>query len=52
MVKKALIEVVLVEESADRTNREIEKEIVRELSDNLYAIPWAANIEKTTVKNS
>jgi len=52
LVKKALIEVTLVEESTDRTNKEIEKEILEELSENVYAIPWAAKIEKTTVKNS
>lgn len=52
LAKKALIEVTLVEESTDRTNNEIEKEILEELSENVYAIPWAAKIEKTTVKNS
>jgi hypothetical protein len=49
MVKKAVIEVLLVEESAERTNGEIEKEIREELSENLHVIPWAAKIEKTTV---
>lgn len=52
MVKKALIEVALVEESTDRTNKEIEKEILEELSENQHAIPWAAKIEKISVKNS
>jgi len=35
-----------VEESAERTNKEIEKEIRDELSENLHAIRWAAKIEK------
>jgi hypothetical protein len=52
MVKKAVIEVLLVEESAERTNKEIEKEMMDELSENLHAIPWAARIEKTTVTSS
>jgi hypothetical protein len=51
MVKKAVIEISLVEESTERPNEEIEKEIRQELSENLHVIPWAASIEKTTVKN-
>jgi hypothetical protein len=49
MGKKAVIEVLLVEESTEKTNTEIEKEIREELSENLHVIPWAAKIEKTTV---
>jgi hypothetical protein len=49
MVKKATIEVILVEESSGKTNKEIEKEISLELSENLHAIPWAAKIEKMTI---
>jgi hypothetical protein len=49
MIKKAIIEVSLVEESAQRTNKDIEKEICEELSENLHLIPWAAKIEKTTI---
>jgi hypothetical protein len=51
MVKKAMIEVSLVEESNEKANEEIEKEIRDELSDNLHLIPWAAKVEKTTVKS-
>jgi len=50
MVKKAIIEVSLVEESAERTNEEIRDEIKKELSENIHAIPWAAKIEKMTIK--
>lgn len=52
MVKKAMIEVLLVEESDEKTNREIEKEILEELTENMHTIPWAAKIEKTTVRSS
>lgn len=52
LVKKAMIEVLLVEESDEKTNREIEKEILEELTENMHAIPWAAKIEKTTVRSS
>jgi hypothetical protein len=52
MVKKAVIEVLLVEESAEKMNEEIEKEIFEELSKNLQVIPWAAKIEKVTVTSS
>jgi len=49
MVKKAIIEIVLVEESAEKTSKEILKEISEELSENLHVIPWAAKIEKMAV---
>ena len=51
MTKKALIEVSLVDESVERTNRQIADEIFEELTENVQAIPWAARIEKTIVKN-
>ena len=51
-MKKAVIEVLLVEESAKRNNKEIEKEICDELSENLHIIPWAAKIERMTVTSS
>jgi len=49
MVKKAVIEVLLVEESTERTNEDIKREICDELSENLHAIPWAVKIEKLAV---
>ncbi|MCL6577755.1 MAG: hypothetical protein K6T73_00005 [Candidatus Bathyarchaeota archaeon] len=51
MTKKALIEILLVEESAEKANKEIEKEIRDELSENTHVIPWAAKIEKMQVIN-
>ena len=41
MVKKAIIEITLVDESSEKTNKEIEKEISEELSENMHVIPWA-----------
>lgn len=47
--KKAVIVVSLVEESAERSNREIEKEITEELSKHLPTIPWLNKVEKVTI---
>jgi hypothetical protein len=52
MVKKAIVEIILVEESAEQTNKEIRREISKELSENLHVIPWAAEIEKMTITES
>jgi hypothetical protein len=51
MVKKAIIEVSLVDESSQTANREIEDEIALELSRNLQAIPWAERINRIRVKD-
>jgi hypothetical protein len=50
MVKKVVIEILLVEESVEAMNRNIESEILKELSKNIHVIPWAAKIEKVAVK--
>ena len=47
--KKAVIVVSLVEESAEKANEEIEKEIFEELSKGLSKIPWCKDVEKVTV---
>jgi hypothetical protein len=52
LVKKAIIEIILVDESVEKTNKEIGKEISKELSDNLHIIPWAAKIENMTIRES
>ncbi len=39
MTKKAIIEVMLVDESSEKTDKELQKEISTELSRNLHAIP-------------
>jgi len=49
MTKKALIMISLVEESVEKANDEIEKEILEELSKDLPKIPWLKNVEKVTV---
>jgi hypothetical protein len=49
MVKKLVIEVRLVDESMEETNRAIEKEVYEVLSENSYVIPWAAKIEKIAI---
>ena len=47
--KKAVIVISLMEESTERSNREIEREIKEELSRHPPAIPWLKNVEKVTV---
>ena len=49
MNKKAVIVIRLVEESAEKTNEEIEKEILEELSREPSAIPWLKKVEKVMV---
>jgi hypothetical protein len=52
MGKKAVIVVSLVEESAEKPNEEIEKEILEELSKHPPVIPWLKKIDKVTVKET
>jgi len=47
--KKAIIVIELVDESAEKPNEQIEKEILEELSKHPLTIPWLKNIEKVTV---
>lgn len=49
MVKKAIIELLLVEESAAKTNKEIEKEIFNEFFEGKLVIPWCKKVERVTV---
>jgi len=46
--KKAVIVVRLVDESVEKANEEIEKEILQELSTE-PRIPWLKSVEKVTV---
>jgi len=48
MRKKAVIKISLVDESAEKPNEEIEKEIFEELSEHVR-IPWCKKVEKVTV---
>jgi len=47
--KKAVIVVSLVEESAEKSSEEIEREIMEELSKYPSLIPWMKEVEKVTV---
>ena len=49
MGKKAVIVVSLIEESAERPNEEIEREIMEELLRKPARIPWLKKVEKVTV---
>ncbi len=49
-MKKVFIIIRLVEESAEKSNEEIEKEIFKSLSKGLPRIPWLAEVEKVTVR--
>lgn len=48
MVKKAIITIRLVDESTEKPNAEIEKDIFDELSTE-PKIPWFKSVEKVTV---
>jgi len=52
MVKKAVIVVSLVEESTEKLNREIEKEIMSELSKETARIPWLKKVETVAVSEA
>jgi len=47
--KKASITISLLDESEEKTNEELEKEILRELSKITSRIPWCKKIEKVAV---
>jgi hypothetical protein len=49
MRKKAVIVISLVKESAEKSNEEIENEIMEELSKHPPRIPWMKKVEKVAV---
>jgi hypothetical protein len=49
MPKKAIIVVSLVDESEDKTNDELEKEIFDELPKAPPSIPWMKEVEKVEI---
>jgi hypothetical protein len=49
VVKKAMIIISLVEESAGKSNEEILKDITEELSKEPAPIPWLKKVEKVTI---
>ncbi|MDI6905203.1 MAG: hypothetical protein QMD13_06935 [Candidatus Bathyarchaeia archaeon] len=48
-VKKAVIVISLVEESAEMANEDIERDILNELSKEPTRIPWLKEAEKVTI---
>lgn len=48
--KKAFITILLVEETEEKSNRKIEEEIMRELSEHLSVIPWAKDVQSVNVE--
>ncbi len=52
MPKKAVIAISLIEESLERANREIEREIFKELSKHPPKIPWIKTVERVTVRKA
>jgi len=50
-VKKAVIVIVLVDESEQKSNEELEREIFEELLRAPAAIPWMKYVEKVEVKD-
>jgi len=52
MTKKVVIVISLVEESIEKTNKEIEKDVLEELSKDLPRIPWFKKVERVTVMDA
>jgi len=52
MVKKAIIVISLVQESLEKTNEEIKRNIIKELSERPAKIPWMDKVEKVTVREA
>jgi hypothetical protein len=52
MVKKALIEISLVEESSEKTNAEIASEIFNEIFEGRTIIPWCKQVNKVAVTDA
>ena len=50
--KKAVITILLVEESQEKSNEELQKEIFESLLKSLPMIPWFAQVEKVKVMES
>jgi len=49
MVRKVIIEILLVPESLDRRSREIAEDILKEFREGFLKIPWGYEIEKVRV---
>jgi len=49
MVRKVIIEAILVPESLNTWSKEIEKEILKEIRHGPLSIPWCSKVEKVRV---
>jgi len=49
MVRKVIIEAVLVPESSSKNSKEIEKEILNEIRSGSLVIPWCDSIKRVVV---
>jgi hypothetical protein len=49
MVRKVVIEMILIPESTNRRPREIEHEILEEIRHGHLIVPWCGEAEKVTV---
>lgn len=49
MSKKAIIIIALVDESGEKSNRELEREILMKLSKVPHVIPWMRQVLKVEV---
>lgn len=49
MVKKAVIEISLVDECSEKTNNDIAGEIFNDLSQGRIIVPWCKQVNKVVV---
>jgi hypothetical protein len=49
LIKRAKITIILVDESEEKSNQELEKEIFSALSELPTKIPWMKKVEKVKV---
>ncbi len=51
-MKKAIIEITLVDESTGKGNEELENEIYKEISEGRTVIPWCKFVNEVTVSST
>ena len=52
LTKKVVIIITLIDESKEKRNEELEREIFEELMRNPTVIPWMKEVEKVEVKEN